>query len=57
MMETTRRTANRTVARPWDLEVVLAVVVAGLAIAAVTVATQHYNPAPLDPEAGWYLCP
>jgi hypothetical protein len=56
-METTRPTAKRTVARPWEMEVVLAVVAAGLAIAAVTVATQHYNPAPLDPEAGWFFSP
>jgi hypothetical protein len=56
-METTRTTAPRSPERSWDMEMILVVVIAGLALMAVTVATRHYNPAPLDVEAGWFFCP
>ena len=50
-------TTPRSAERSWDMEMILAVIIAGLALMAVTVATRHYNPAPLDVEAGWFFCP
>ena len=56
-MEITRPAAARSAAHSWDMEMILVAVLAGLALIAVTVAAQHYNPAPLGAEAGWFLCP
>jgi hypothetical protein len=39
------------------MEMTIVAILAGLALVALTVATQRYNPAPLDAEAGWFLCP
>jgi len=39
------------------MEMIVVAILAGLALIAVTVATQRYNPEPLDAEAGWFLCP
>jgi hypothetical protein len=56
-METTRPTVNPPAARFWDMDMFLVVVVAGLMLMVVSVATQRYNPTPLDAEAGWFLSP
>jgi hypothetical protein len=56
-MEITRTAAPRSAAHSWDMEIIVVAVLAGLALIAVTVAVQRYNPAPLDAEAGWFLCP
>jgi hypothetical protein len=56
-MEITQTTWTRSAAHSWDMEMILVAILAGVALIAVTVATQRYNPAPLDAEAGWYLLP
>jgi hypothetical protein len=56
-MEITRTAAPRSAAHSWDMEVIVVAVLVGLALIAVTVAVQRYNPAPSDAEAGWFLCP
>lgn len=56
-MEVTQTTGTRSRAHCWDMEMILVAILAGLALVAVTVALQRYNPAPLDAEAGWFLCP
>lgn len=56
-MEITRTTGTRPSARSWDMEMIIVAILAGLALVALTVATQRYNPEPLDAEAGWYLSP
>ena len=56
-MEITRTAVQRSAAPSWNLDVIVVAVLAGLALIAVTVAVQRYNPTPLDPEAGWFLCP
>lgn len=56
-MEITRTTGTRSSAHSWDMEMIVVAILAGLALVAVTVATQRYNPEPLETEAGWFLCP
>jgi len=56
-MEITRTTGTRWTAHSWDMEMIIVAILAGLALVALTVATQRYNPEPLDAEAGWFLCP
>jgi len=56
-MEITRTTETRSTAHSWDMEMIIVAILAGLALVALTVATQRYNPEPPDAEAGWYLCP
>lgn len=56
-METTRPTVDRSAEEALDMDLILVLAAAVLALAAITVATHRYNPAPLDPEAGWFFCP
>lgn len=58
-METSRPIPepDRLTARRWDIELILVVIAAGLALTVAAIGTQRYNPAPLDVEAGWFLSP
>jgi len=48
---------DRVTARRSDIEMILVVVAAGLALTVTAVGTHRYNPAPLDVEAGWFFSP
>lgn len=56
-METTPPSVDHSAAHPLDMDIILVLAAGVLALAALALATQRYNPAPLDPEAGWFLCP
>ena len=56
-MEVTRTAAPRSAAHSWEIEFIIVAALVGLALIAITVAVQRYNPTPLDAEAGWFFCP